>query len=50
MDNQNIVIRVAHSGDTHFAVAITDEMASSAQARGTGIAKRTPEYVAEKMK
>ncbi|RTL58829.1 MAG: GNAT family N-acetyltransferase [Sphingobacteriales bacterium] len=50
MDNQNIVIRVAHSGDTHFAIAITDEMASSAQARGTGIAKRTPEYVAEKMK
>ncbi|MBI1781323.1 MAG: GNAT family N-acetyltransferase [Sphingobacteriales bacterium] len=50
MDNQNIVIRVAHSGDTHFAIAITDEMASSAQARGTGIAKRTPEYVADKMK
>lgn len=49
MDNQNIVIRAAHSGDTHFAVAITDEMAASAQARGTGIAKRTPEYVAEKM-
>ena len=49
MDNQNIVIRVAHSGDTHFAVAITDEMAASAKARGTGIAKRSPEYVAEKM-
>ncbi|MBI2729473.1 MAG: GNAT family N-acetyltransferase [Sphingobacteriales bacterium] len=49
MDNQNIIIRVANSGDTHFAIAITDEMASSAQARGTGIAKRTPEYVAEKM-
>lgn len=49
MDNQNIIIRVAHSGDTHFAIAITDEMASSAQARGTGIAKRTPEYVAAKM-
>lgn len=50
MDNQNIVIRVAHSGDTHFATAITDEMEASAKARGTGIAKRTPEYVAEKMK
>lgn len=49
MDNQNIIIRVAHSGDTHFAIAVTNEMASSAQARGTGIAKRTPEYVAAKM-
>ncbi|MGE5108073.1 MAG: GNAT family N-acetyltransferase [Sphingobacteriales bacterium] len=49
MDNQNIIIRVAGSGDTHYAIAITDEMASSAQARGTGIAKRTPEYVAAKM-
>jgi hypothetical protein len=50
VDNQNIVIRVANSGDTHFAVTITNEMESSAKARGTGIAKRTPEYVAEKMK
>ncbi len=44
-----IIVRVAHSGDASFANTITDEMASSAQARGTGIAKRSPEYVAKKI-
>ena len=46
---QKIIVRVAHSGDASFANDITDEMASSAQARGTGIAKRSPEYVAMKI-
>ena len=46
---QNIIVRIAHSGDTSYAIAITDEMASSAKARGTGIAKRSPEYVAQKI-
>ncbi|MEY4050127.1 MAG: hypothetical protein RL262_961 [Bacteroidota bacterium] len=46
---QKIIVRVAHSGDTSFANAITDEMASSAKARGTGIAKRSPDYVAAKI-
>jgi len=46
---QQIIVRVAHSGDVHYSIAITDEMASSAKARGTGIAKRTPEYVATKI-
>jgi Acetyltransferase (GNAT) family len=32
-----------------YAKAITDEMGSSAMARGTGIARRPPEYIAEKM-
>ncbi len=45
----NIIVRVANSGDTHYANTITDEMESSAKARGTGIAKRSPEYVAQKM-
>lgn len=49
MDNQNIIIRVATPADVHYAKIITDEMAESAQARGTGIAKRSPEYVADKM-
>ena len=35
--------------DTHYAKRITDEMEASAKARGTGIAKRTPEYVAAKI-
>mgnify|MGYP002129539416 FL=1 len=46
---QQIIVRVAHSGDVHYATTITDEMASSAKARGTGIAKRSPEYVAKKI-
>lgn len=49
MDN-NIIIRAASEDDTKYAVTITDEMEASARARGTGIAKRTPEYVASKMK
>ncbi|HMO32990.1 MAG TPA: GNAT family N-acetyltransferase [Lacibacter sp.] len=49
MDNQEIIIRVAHSGDTHYAETITTEMEESAKARGTGIAKRSPAYVANKM-
>ncbi|GEO09691.1 GNAT family N-acetyltransferase [Segetibacter aerophilus] len=47
--DQQIIIRVADSGDVHYAATITDEMESSAKARGTGIAKRSPEYVAQKM-
>ena len=47
--DQQIIIRVADSGDIHYATTITDEMESSAKARGTGIAKRSPEYVAQKI-
>lgn len=49
MDTNNIIIRVATPADKIYAVTITDEMESSAMARGTGIAKRSPEYVAQKM-
>lgn len=49
MDNQEIIIRVANSGDIHYSETITNEMEQSAKARGTGIAKRSPEYVANKM-
>ncbi|MBA2249587.1 MAG: GNAT family N-acetyltransferase [Chitinophagaceae bacterium] len=48
MDN-NIIIRVATTADSSYAKIITDEMAASAQARGTGIARRTPEYVIQKI-
>lgn len=47
--DQQIIVRVAHSGDIHYAVTITNEMEASAKARGTGIAKRSPEYVGQKM-
>jgi len=46
---QQIIVRVANSNDTQYAKIITDEMESSAKARGTGIAKRSPDYVAKKM-
>ena len=39
------------ASEQHFPLAesICHEMAESAKARGTGIAKRTPEYLQEKM-
>ena len=49
MEQSQIIVRVATSADTKYSTIITDEMAASAQARGTGIAKRSPEYVAKKM-
>jgi hypothetical protein len=49
LEQSQIIVRVATSADTKYSTIITDEMAASAQARGTGIAKRSPEYVAKKM-
>ncbi len=49
MDNQNIIIRVATASDKVYSKTITDEMESSAQARGTGIAKRSPDYIEQKI-
>ncbi len=46
---QKITVRIANSGDIHFANIITDEMEASAKARGTGIAKRSPDYIVQKM-
>ena len=46
---EKIVVRVSNANDVHYAALITDEMEASAKARGTGIAKRSPEYVAQKM-
>ncbi len=49
MEHQDIIVRIANHIDTHYAIRITDEMEASAKARGTGIAKRSPEYIAQKM-
>lgn len=49
MQKKDILIREALETDSHYASQIAEEMASSAKARGTGIAKRTPEYIALKM-
>ena len=40
---------MATPADNVYAGIITDEMAASAAARGTGIAKRSPEYIQEKI-
>ncbi|MCD8073157.1 MAG: GNAT family N-acetyltransferase [Alistipes sp.] len=50
MTIDDFIVSVAHEGDVCYAQAICDEMAESAKARGTGIARRTPEYVAAKIR
>jgi hypothetical protein len=47
---QQFDILVANESHLSFAQIICDEMASSAMARGTGIAKRSPEYIQQKMR
>jgi hypothetical protein len=49
LENSNIIVRVATSDDKHYSEKITSEMESSALARGTGIAKRSPDYLDRKM-
>jgi len=44
-----ILVREAVPDDKKYADAITEEMAESAKARGTGIAKRSPDYIQSKM-
>jgi hypothetical protein len=45
----NIIVRIATAADAHYAETITTEMEESAKARGTGIAKRSPDYIKLKM-
>ncbi len=47
---QQFNILIADESHMGFAQIICDEMALSAQARGTGIAKRSPEYIQQKIK
>lgn len=49
MENHQIIVRVAIPDDKKYSTIITDEMESSAKARGTGIAKRSPEYIEQKI-
>ncbi len=46
---QKFRIIVADESHFHFAETIVDEMAESAKARGTGIARRSPDYIRDKM-
>jgi hypothetical protein len=47
--DQQIIVREATPDDKKYAETITQEMAESAKARGTGIAKRSPDYIQSKM-
>lgn len=49
MKENEFVVITATKGHEGYAQQIVDEMEESAKARGTGIAKRSPEYVANKM-
>src|ERR1700749_3042640 len=49
MTIQDFDILVASAKHVDYAPQICEEMAESAKARGTGIAQRSPEYVADKM-
>lgn len=51
MDKQQ-QFRVVVADESHisFAQMICDEMAESAKARGTGIAKRSPDYIVQKIR
>lgn len=50
MKTDPIIVRVAQEADTQYAVAITEEMERSAKARGTGIARRSPESICQKIR
>ncbi len=47
---ENFIIKPATEKHLHYAEIITNEMEQSAKARGTGIAKRSPEYIQTKMR
>ena len=49
MKENEFVVTQATEQHTNYAEQICDEMAESAKARGTGIAKRTPDYIVKKM-
>jgi len=46
----DFIIEVANESHLEYAQTICDEMESSAKARGTGIAKRSPDYIKDKMR
>ena len=48
--DDHYVVRIATENDACFAAIICHEMEDSAKARGTGIAKRSPDYLIDKMR
>lgn len=49
MKENEFVVVPATENHIKYAEQICDEMAESAKARGTGIARRTPDYISQKM-
>jgi hypothetical protein len=49
MNNSVVKVFVANAQHISYSQIICDEMESSAKARGTGIAKRTPDYITQKI-
>ncbi len=49
MSESQFIVRLATDNDIKYANQICAEMESSAKARGTGIAKRSPDYIIQKM-
>jgi hypothetical protein len=49
LEQSNIIVRIATSSDITYATTITAEMELSAQVRGTGIAKRSADYIVKKI-
>ena len=49
MDTNNIVVRYANASHAQYSEYICQLIYESALQRGTGIAKRSPEYIAEKI-
>jgi hypothetical protein len=49
LEENKLIVRLATADDKQYAETITLEMEESAKARGTGIAKRSSEYLERKM-
>jgi GNAT superfamily N-acetyltransferase len=50
LDAAHITVEVASGAHEHFAERISELIEQSAQQRGTGIARRPPEYIRKKMR
>ena len=49
MNTDEIVVRIADINDKKYAVTISEQMEASAKQRGTGISKRSPASIAQKI-
>jgi|ERR1700722_1147435 hypothetical protein len=49
MEDERIIVRLSKAADIVYAKEIADETEASAIARGTGIAKRSPQTISEKI-